>query len=210
MTKNRTKDDGLTGAVVVKGDDQLAFACDVAIDIETAPIPSPDEDVSLLDPTRSRVAAIGYLDPSKMRYIISYDPDEAAMLRQFWRVYLTAHSAGFRLVGFNILGFDMPFLIKRSWAHGIAVPKSVLASSGRYWSETLIDLMILWRCGAWKEFISLDALARFLGAGEKIGNGEQFYRLWTSNRQAAIDYLMNDVRITLACALKMGVIAQSA
>ena len=85
-----------------------------------------------------------------------------------------------------------------------------MSSGGRDWGETFIDLMIVWRCGSWKEFISLDSLSRYLGVGEKTGSGELFYRLWNTNRQAAVDYLVNDVKITLACANRMGVVAKSA
>jgi len=202
--------DELQGASVIAGSDKLVFANDIAFDIETAPLKSDGEEASLLDPTTARVAAIGYYEPTKGRFFISYDKDEKAMLCQFWGVFIWIHAAGYKMIGFNCHGFDLPFIIRRSWFHGIEVPQGVMTSGGRYWGETFIDLMIVWRCGSWKEFISLDSLARYLGVGEKTGSGEKFYRLWNTNRQAAVDYLVNDVRITLNCADKMGVIAKCA
>jgi hypothetical protein len=107
------------------------------------------------------------------------------------------------LIGFNTQGFDLPFVIRRSWHHGITVPKTVM-TSGRYWSDTLVDLMIAWRCGGYKDFISLDNLAKFLNVGQKNGNGELFHVLWNQDRDAAVAYLTNDVRLCADCAAKMG------
>lgn len=91
--------------------------------------------------------------------------------------------------------------------HGVSVPRTTMTSGGRYWSDTFIDLMAAWKCGSYRDYISLDKLARFLGVGEKTGSGEMFYKLWDKDRAAAIDYLVNDVKITLACAHKMGMSA---
>ncbi len=193
-------------ASVVRGDDELHFGGDVAYDIETGPIAADAEDGSLLSPETARVAAIGYLDAAKQRCIICYDPDEPAMLRQFWDVFKTQQSAGLKLIGFNSAGFDLPFIVKRSWHHGLVIPKNITGYGGR-WCETFVDLMVLWRCGSYKDYISLDALARFLGVGEKTGSGERFYKLWETDRKAAVDYLVNDVRITAGCAKKMGVLS---
>jgi DNA polymerase elongation subunit (family B) len=191
-------------ASVVQGMIPLSFTSSVAFDIETAPAQADLDDSSLLDAQSARVAAIGYFVPATGRYFISYDKDEAAMLRQFWNAYQTISNAGSKMIGFNIFGFDLPFIIRRSWGHGVSMPRNVMTSSGRYWSDTFIDLMQSWKCGSYKDYISLDKLAKFLGCGGKNGSGELFYKLWSTDRAAAIDYLVNDVKITHACAQKMG------
>jgi hypothetical protein len=194
------KDKVYSSAHVMNGPDNIFLpTTDISVDIETEP---EGRDGSGLDALHGRVTCIGYGEIAKHRYFICYDRDEAAMLRQFWRIYHSVHSAGAKLIGFNIHGFDLPFLIRRSWRHGVAVPKSV--NGVRYWPDTLVDLMIAWRCGSYKDFISLDNLAKFLDVGAKNGSGEMFYRLWETDRDAAIEYLVNDVELAAKCAAKMG------
>ena len=102
---------------------------------------------------------------------------------------------------------DLPFITKRSWHHGLVIPKNITGFGGHS-CDTFIDLMVTsGQYGAYKEYIGLDALARFLGVGEKTGSGERFYKLWETDGETAIDYLVNDVRITAGCAKKMGVLS---
>jgi hypothetical protein len=197
----------LQSAVIVPGSEQLRFRSDVAFDIETGPLGADHEDGALLKPETARVAAIGYYDPSGERHIISYDPDERAMLRQFWDCFRLVNAAGFKLIGFNIHGFDLPFLVRRSWGLGLAPPKNIMTLGGRYWCDTFVDLMAAWKCGLYRDFISLDALSRFLCVGEKNGNGALFYRLWEVDREAAIEYLMNDCTLAYRCAERMGYVS---
>jgi hypothetical protein len=199
--KNEASSDGLAAASVVGGNEIYLPITDTAFDIETGPLQSSEGD-SLLSAETARVVAIGYYDPATKNILICYDADEAAMLRQFWAAFGSLQSRGAKFLGFNILGFDLPFLMRRSWHHGVAVPKTLM-SGGRYWSDTFVDLMIAWRCGGYKDFISLDSLAKFLGVGAKNGNGEMFYLEWQRNRQAAIEYLTNDVKLVIDCAQRM-------
>ncbi len=192
----------LNGAVVISGQEEYRPTQDTCFDIETGYLV---EEGSLLDPLTARVAAIGYYEPGRNIYLICYDQNEAEMLRQFWQVFLSLHAAGVKFIGFNVHGFDLPFLIRRSWHHGVAVPR-VLLSGGKYWCDTILDLMTAWKCGGYKDFISLDMLSKFLKVGQKNGNGELFCVLWDKDREAAISYLKNDVRLCADCAAKMGFI----
>jgi hypothetical protein len=194
-------------ATQVAGSESLRFRHDVAFDIETAPLYADHEDGALLNPETARVAAIGYYDPDCDRYIITHDNDEKAMLCQFWDVFRLVHAAGFKLLGFNICGFDLPFMVRRSWCHGVVPPKNMMTLGGRYWCDTFVDLMAFWKCGSYRDFISLDSLARFLAIGEKNGSGALFYREWETDRKHAIEYLVNDVRLTYRCAHKMGLVS---
>jgi hypothetical protein len=81
---------------------------------------------------------------------------------------------------------------------------------GRYWADTFVDLMYAWRCGSFKDFISLDALSRYLGAGQKVGSGEKFWKLWQTDQKAAVEYLCNDVLLPARCAENMGYMTASA
>ncbi len=193
---------------VVSGSTPIRFSSDITFDIETMPLRSDADDGSLLDPQTARVMTIGYCQPAKDRYIVVYDKDEAAVLAQFWDIFLQMNGAGLRMVGFNIHGFDLPFILKRSWYHGIPVPSNIWSYGSKFCS-TFVDLMVAWKCGGFKDFISLHALSQFLQVGEKVGSGEKFWRLWQTDQGAALEYLLNDVAITQKCAAKMGMMATS-
>ena len=49
-----------------------------------------------------------------------------------------------------------------------------------------------------KAFVSLDKVAKFFGVGEKTGNGAQFWELYNTDKEAALAYLTNDVKLTEA------------
>ena len=132
--------------------------------------------------------------------------NELELLCDFW----TAYNSGFadsKLIGFNIFGFDLPFLIRRSWIHGIMVPETVF--DGRYWSDTFIDLMKVWGLGNNREFVKLNTLAKTFGLPCKTGSGADFARLWhgtDEERAEAVKYAKRDVEITRDLAVKMQVI----
>jgi hypothetical protein len=52
---------------------------------------------------------------------------------ELYRMRTDRHWLHQQLVGFNINAFDLPFLFRRSWALGIAVPFGL--RKGRYWSN---------------------------------------------------------------------------
>ncbi len=70
-------------------------------------------------------------------------PDEAALLHCFWSSF--AQMDG-RACGYNILGFDLPYLLRRSFDLGIDVP--LLPRLAKYQTEPVMDLMgILYNWG---------------------------------------------------------------
>lgn len=147
-----------------------------------------------LDALSGQVLCIGYRLDRNEPAILSSDADgEAAMLRQWWEL-LDAWERHTRIIGFNIKAFDLPFLIKRSWKHRVTVPYWI--RNGRYWNDLIVDLREVWQLGDNRAHGSLGAISRHLGLGEKAGNGAMFSELWQTNRQAAIDYCLQDVKLT--------------
>jgi hypothetical protein len=71
---------------------------------------------------------------------------------------------------------------------------------GRYWNDLVVDLREVWQLGDSRAHGSLASICRHLGLGEKAGNGADFSLLWNTDRQAAIDYCLQDVRLTQAVA----------
>ena len=124
---------------------------------------------------------------------------EAQGLIRFWGLV----EAAAELVGFNTHGFDLPFLIKRSWVLKVPVPRKLRLAKDRWWPDWNLDLYKLWQLGDARGGGKLDTIARALGLAGKTGNhGAEFGRLWRSadpaERTAAAEYLHQDVRLCQA------------
>lgn len=162
-----------------------------------------------LSAATGEVLAIGYYSPEKKKTTLDHGKSEADLLVAFWKQYQKMRSANRKLIGVNILNFDVPFMVRRSWICGVDVPATV--RNGRYLDGLFLDLRELWLCG--QRFTdcqsSLDHMARALGVGHKNGNGADFAKLYRGTaveKQAALDYLTNDLNLTALVAQKMGLI----
>ena len=169
-----------------------------------------------LDPLTGRVVAIGVMTfdargPKGPSFntggqfsIIGHD-DEAQLLREFWEVTRGEMGRTNPMIGFNIFNFDLPFLFRRSWKHGVPIPFGL--RRGRYWSDQVVDLRECWQLGDRRQAKgSLDSIARHLGVGAKNGDGKAFAELWQSDRKKAEAYLRNDIELTAKVANALGII----
>lgn len=148
-----------------------------------------------LDAITCRIAMIGTLHTGNVAISECAEP---AALTAAWDVIELSLSNSIPVVGFNSNGFDLPVMIRRSWKLGVKVPSII--RHGRYWNESLIDLMEVWTCGKREQTISLKNLCKFLGVGEKTGNGADFGNLTLEQQR---EYLTNDLLLTKACAEKL-------
>lgn len=153
-------------------------------------------DRAALDATTGRVLCIGLIEGSV--WSLLKDDDEKRVLLLFWEWMKDHLHHGNTVVGFNSHGFDLPFLLRRSWLLGVPVLHNV--REGRYWHRQLCDLMEVWQCGNREQRISLDNLSKALGVGAKNGNGKDFAALWTTDRAKAEEYVRNDVELLKKCA----------
>lgn len=131
-------------------------------------------------------------------------------LTHFWRLFNDTRDRGRTMVGFNILEFDLPFLICRSWYLGVKVPGGVM-DKWRWWPSFVVDLMQVWKLGRYRSYISLDMVARCCGLqGKTEGmSGADFAEAWKNDRETAEAYLLNDLEITWNIGVRLGVIASS-
>lgn len=196
----------------------------VYFDIETGPLPEeqirplmPDFDApaNIKDPEKitaaiiakeikwleqaalsaitGEVLCIGYLvNESMFKFQVGAEKD---ILTSFWNTAMETITSGKIVVGFCCKMFDLPFLVRRSWAQGVSVPKCIW--NGRYFCDQIVDIAEKWECGVrGGDHISLDQLSKFLGVGQKNGNGKDFAALWHDNREQALLYLKNDLILT--------------
>lgn len=152
-----------------------------------------------LSPLTGSVAAIGMIIEDKPICIFTNEPSqpEPVLLAAFWDTFRTEQDRA-RFIGFNILRFDLPFLMRRSWKLGVPVPVGV--RHGHYFSDTFLDLMEVWQLGNREERISLDQLCKYLGVGAKSGSGADFYKLPRAQQEI---YLTHDLKLTHDCARKL-------
>jgi len=167
-----------------------------------------------LDATTGRTVAIGCLVFSGMqpcRTLGRADAEpvilglncEAFLVEEFWKLITNGYTGLNLCIGFNSLAFDLPFLIRRSWALGVQVP--TILRNGRYWHDNLIDLRDWWKLGDWQAKGSLDTISKHFGYAGKNGDGKNFHKLWETDRVMAEAYLRNDLQMTLAVAQRMNV-----
>lgn len=91
--------------------------------------------------------------------------DEAQILKQFAGLlkkhFNKPNKQG--LCGHNIKEFDIPFLCRRFTILGMKVPKLLDISGKKPWQvEHLVDTLVLWRFGDYKNYTSLALLAAVL------------------------------------------------
>lgn len=171
-----------------------------------------------LSPLTGRICAIGYLDatiggteaPGHVRTEIALDATgERDLLASFWESFDTTGELH-AYIGHNLHGFDVPYIVRRSWAHGLRIPYSTVFPGGRGYvnDRRFIDTMKAFQCGNSREsFTGLDRCAKFLGLPGKTEDiGAKFGEILRTDHARAIAYLERDLRTTAAIAVVMGLI----
>ena len=155
-----------------------------------------------------RLLACGFLigdtaskspEPEEILCFIGKETDEAEadLLTEIWAILDEGRKGGGFLVGHNSNAFDLPFLLRRSLVHGVAIPRDLLPVP-RYFPHFCLDLMEIWRCGDFdpSSRIGLDRLAKAMGFKGKSGSGAHFQETLRNDPDAAEEYLKTDIRIT--------------
>ena len=172
-------------------------------------------DQSPLSALTGRVLAIGYR--SERATVIAHVEAEGVgsenvLIEQFWNRYRKAKADRRNIVGHNIAGFDIPFLIRRSWLLGVDVPDGVFDTNWRYLDRVFVDTMQRWQAGNYRDkFAGLDSLGKAFGLGGKTEgvDGGDFHRLYFGShdeRGKALEYLIRDVELTWLVAQRMGIV----
>ena len=125
---------------------------------------------------------------------------EEEIIADFWtRALDDFKGGGVKWVGHHSNAFDLPFLFRRSLILGIKMPAGIVPHT-RYWPDFWIDLEDVWRAGVFKAHMSLDRMCKACGLEGKTGSGKFFSVLFEEDREAALDYLHNDLEITAKLA----------
>lgn len=106
------------------------------------------------------------------------------------------------ICGFNIKGFDLPFIIKRALKYQIDIPECIKF----YWKKpreltNIIDLQEVYKCGVFAAPGNLDIICNFLGItspkddwidGSQV---QEFYNKWELDKVR--EYCRKDVEATI-------------
>ena len=148
---------------------------------------------SALDWALGHVVCIGIIfqEVGSEREWCEAGPDEAALLQQFW----AAIRPDDRIIGHNVLGFDLPYLQARTVV--CQVEPSRRFDLRRYSTDPVYDTMQVWANWDRQKFPKLETLAAALGLEGKSGSGDQVAKWFEDNDWGRIkEYCMQDVRLT--------------
>ena len=171
------------------------------------------ENKAPLNAIHGRVLAVGmyytqWKNPMSICHIDMFSGGEKEMLETVLTIFESVMKNYGHIIGHNIMNFDLPFLCRRAFKYGIPIP-AILTTQMTTWSPTgIIDTMRVWGCGDRREMVKLDDLAKFFGTTTKNGDGAMFHRLYhgtPKERNEALEYLKNDVTMTVEIAEKLGV-----
>ena len=159
---------------------------------------------SSFDGTYSRIVCIGMLifSPSmEPKGAISwYGSNEEDLLCQFWARLAEIHPTLF--ITHNGLGFDLPFIKKRSIVH--RVKPSMEINLAKFRTEPVYDTMAVWSNWDMRGWVKLDILARALNVETKSGSGKQVAGMWAAGQGKEIaEYCLQDAYVTYACYSRM-------
>lgn len=104
----------------------------------------PIEKICSLDPFLGRILCIGlYYKDEYQEHTEALSGDEKEMLEQFWNT-ITQLPNGTKLVSFNGINFDIPWIRIRSLAHGIVLPKCQIDffNTNQFKNPPHVDLML--------------------------------------------------------------------
>jgi predicted PolB exonuclease-like 3'-5' exonuclease len=151
---------------------------------------------------------IKFIDNVPTAQIISYSgDDEVDILNKSFKLMNGLTKNGIKLVGHNIKRFDVPFLCKRAFIHGIEPAAPLQIWDKKPWETSLTDTSELWSFGAWQEgFTSLDLLATVLGIDSPKDDikGDQVHdNFWAGNIDRITEYCQKDVITLIQIALRL-------
>lgn len=159
---------------------------------------------SAFDATFSRIVCVGVLIFSDAMVpqgaICWHGANERELLRLFWARLGDPRPSLF--ITHNGLGFDLPFLKKRSVIH--QVKPSIEISLARFRTEPVYDTMAIWSNWETRGWVKLDVLARALNVEAKSGSGKEVAEMWAAGRGKEIaEYCLQDTYVTYACYQRM-------
>lgn len=160
----------------------------VPLDYETYKKETEEERKKYFNPILSKIVAIGIRHDSKNVLHISVD-DERSILDAFWETWHSLNANHCAIVGFNILEFDMPMLVGRSFVNNVEVVP--------FTQRELIDLRVKLAAFKWNPKGTLKEYAKLIGLELSEFDGSMVADLVATGRLDELrGYLERDLELT--------------
>jgi predicted PolB exonuclease-like 3'-5' exonuclease len=162
-----------------------------------------------LDLDLCRVVAIGLMaeGASVVQVLMAKDHDEEAqMLRELWAsLTKDRHPV---LVGFNILGFDLPVLIRRSQYLGVPYPRMNLDRYRTPHHDLMLELT--WRGLVRARSLKFYAKRFGIDVQDEVNGADMPVLVEAGDWDKVTSHVTSDVRLTAALAERIGVVKVTA
>lgn len=101
----------------------------------------------------------GYINPTtnELQTIAFSGSDEIEVLNNCSKIFSTFQKNGYYLVGHNINGCDIPYMVKRYILNNMDVPDFINSYGIKPWDQVHVDTMDLWKFGDYKR-VSLEVI----------------------------------------------------
>lgn len=163
-----------------------------------------------LEPDLARLICLAFIGPpyrpdTSIVIPIRTEDDERVALREFWASFIEAQRRNLPIVGFNVLAFDLPLLLRRSQLLGVTHP---LVSVDRYRSP-VIDLLLKLTFNGVLKMRGLDWYCRRFGIAQELEDhpGKDMPQLAAQGQWWLIEqHARCDLARTQALAARLGYI----
>ena len=135
-----------------------------------------------------------------------YGHDEAQIIEDLFKAFwaLFRKNPSIKLVGHNIKGFDMPFLLRKAVKYGLAIPHQLHLHAVKPWDNCLLDTSEIWKFGSWTG-APLGLLCTALDIPtpkDEMYGSEVNDAYWADRLDEIVIYCEKDVRATANVMLK--------
>ena len=136
-----------------------------------------------------------------------YGDNEAEILKDFMGTMIKIFSIkpNVKIIGHNIKGFDIPYLIKRSIINGVSIPDKLHLQKVKPWENCLLDTYDIWKFGGWNG-ASLSLICDLLdipSPKEAMKAGDVSAAYWAGKLEEIKEYCEGDVVATMNVMLKL-------
>lgn len=150
--------------------------------------------------------SLGVHVDNEIKIITIQDDDEKNIINRIIKAFIRASETKKYPCGFNIKGFDLPFIIKKIYQHELELPTCLNFNDLKPWEVNIIDLSDIWK-GLGRNTTTLDEVTYMLNIeSPKITmTGDEIYSYyWDENNiKLIVEHCEKDVYATIKVAEKI-------